>query len=361
MDEEWQNLSQAFFSALQKAHDRIGNPLLKLQRRECKPVEVKVCKKDRIFRHAAGNFTSARQKVLARLLARLHELRKRRCETNPSDFSQKQMTNLWTKISRSPHFDHAKNLTNNILDLTQQYDECCTQENQTRLNRWKTRMQEDSAAFAWLRRKVQPMTHAVKLHAEDTPSETVQEALEKLAHFWKQIWYRQTPDPAAIWPTMRAHMQPPVTPESWPPLQAKDLQRAAKAAMGKSAGLDGWTAVEIDSFSEEMLETPAAFYNKCENRGQAPVAWKTVRQVHLSKDKPMQTDGATLAGDLRPLSVASIIWRVCAKARFQHEITKQWIGRVMPQEAYGGLPGRGVFDAMGPSSRRPCRTGMWAL
>ena len=228
LDEEWQHLSQAFFCALQQAHENIGNPLHKMQRKDCKPVEVKICKKDRIYRHAAGNFTSARQKVLARLLARLYELRKRRCETHPSDFSNIQMNHLWTKISRSPHFDHEKNLTANILDLTKRYNECCDQENQTRLNRWRTRMQADSAAFAWLRRKIQPMTHAVRLQVDDTASETVQEALENLATFWKNIWNRQTPDPAAIWPTMRDHMQPPETPESWPPLQAKDLRTAAK-------------------------------------------------------------------------------------------------------------------------------------
>ena len=65
--------------------------------------------------------------------------------------------------------------------------------------------------------------------------------------------------------------------------------------MGKSAGLDGWAAAEVNSFNDEMFQTLAAVYNKCEHKGQAPAAWKTMRQVHLSKDKPLQADGATLS------------------------------------------------------------------
>ncbi|CAK9110785.1 unnamed protein product [Durusdinium trenchii] len=86
----------------------------------------------------------------------------------------------------------------------------------------------------------------------------------------------------------------------WTSLTHEDLRQAAKPCRGTSAGLDGWTTEEVYAFSDDMLATLAAFYNKCESLGQAPAAWKMTRQVHLSKDKKLQSDGSSLAGDLRP-------------------------------------------------------------
>ena len=127
---------------------------------------------------------------------------------------------------------------------------------------------------------------------------------------WTQIWTRQRPNIDDLWPSLQEHLPPRAEVAHWTSLTHEDLRQAAKPCRGTSAGLDGWTTEEVYAFSDDMLATLAAFYNKCESLGQAPAAWKMTRQVHLSKDKKLQSDGSSLAGDLRPVSVASMMWRV---------------------------------------------------
>ena len=97
-----------------------------------------------------------------------------------------------------------------------------------------------------------------------------------------------------------------------------------------------------------MWQELAKLYSECENCSSVPQAWRQIRQVHLGKAKPREQDGGMLTANLRPISVTSLIWRICCKARFRHKDTQAWMKRVMPDYVYGGVPGRGSQDAMGP-------------
>ena len=130
-------------------------------------------------------------------------------------------------------------------------------------------------------------------------------------------------------------------------LVISDLKRAVHDSVGTASGLDGWRADEIMLFSDSMFQTLAEFHERCETVGQVPTSCKTSRQVHLSKGKPPQADGATLAKDLRTVSIASMYWRVYTKAKFQHVATQNWLRQAMPECVDGGVPGRGVGDGIG--------------
>ena len=97
-----------------------------------------------------------------------------------------------------------------------------------------------------------------------------------------------------------------------------------------------------------MWEELARFYKLCEEQAVVPSAWLQIRQVHLGKGKPKDSDGTMLTTNLRPISVSSMMWRVYNKARFRHVETQRWLKRAMPPSLYGGVPGRGTQDALGP-------------
>ena len=65
------------------------------------------------------------------------------------------------------------------------------------------------------------------------------------------------------------------------------------------------------------------------------------------KGKPKQNDGSVLAGDLRPITIGSIWWRVICKARFSQNAVQQWLG-FLPDYVFGGKPRTGVMDAIAP-------------
>ena len=100
--------------------------------------------------------------------------------------------------------------------------------------------------------------------------------------------------------------------------------------------------------NDEMWEAVAAFYALCEQSGRTPKMWREIRQVHLGKNKPRESDGAMLTSNLRPISISSVFWRVCSRARFQQPQTQAWLQRALPRYFYGGLPGRGTQDSLGP-------------
>ena len=92
----------------------------------------------------------------------------------------------------------------------------------------------------------------------------------------------------------------------------------------------------------------ASFMAHCEALGCIPSSWRAIRQVHLGKGKRKQDDGSLLAEDLRPISVASVWWRVWSKARFRQPEVQRWLLEFIPPYMYGGVPKKGPGDALGP-------------
>ena len=70
-------------------------------------------------------------------------------------------------------------------------------------------------------------------------------------------------------------------------------------------------------------------------------------EVYATEGKKPGKDGASLAADLRLVSISSLFWRLYTKARFQRPETQAWIKRMLPANVYGGVPGKGVQDAAG--------------
>ena len=155
-------------------------------------------------------------------------------------------------------------------------------------------------------------------------------------------------DRQAVWNEMVRHPPPVLHWTRWAPVTGPDLKRAALSCRGSAAGLDGWTTEELLQFSDGMWRELAGFYLECDNCSRIPKAWRQTRQIHLGKGEPREQDGSMLAANLRPISVTSLIWRICRKVRFRHNDTQAWLKRVMPDCVYGGIPWKGTQDAAGP-------------
>lgn len=191
-------------------------------------------------------------------------------------------------------------------------------------------MQDDKAAFAWLRRETQVVSHALR---DDVAAASVSEALAKIKPFWRTIWDRQLPDPDETWFAIKDSLSPARSPEVWPTLTGQDLFAAANTIKGRAAGIDQWTYNDMTLLSPNMWDQVASFVNHCENIGSIPRQWSHIRQLRLDKGK--QSD---LVSDLRPISVTSIWWRVVGKARYQHPTTQDWLARILPSNVFGGYP-----------------------
>ena len=352
VDLKWDVLNKALYQTLLRAHKRYDtNRELNLPHGKYargKPTEVSVRRRQVAHKPPAGHFTSFRQRTIRNLLGRMLEFRQRRQSEQPSNASRSQTQKLWNKIVRSPGYDDKTTLTSNIQRLERELDQCVAEENANRLQRWRRRTAVDHHAFRWLRRQLTETTHALKISKEDAVANCVQQALYKLQTFWTKVWNRPQLDRQVVWNEMARHLPPAISSKRWAPVTGTELQRAALSCKGAAAGLDGWTTEELLQFSDGMWQELAKFYLECENCSRVPKAWRQIRQVHLGKGKAKEHDGSMLTANLRPISVTSLIWRICCKARFRHKDTQAWMKRVMPKYVYGGVPGRGTQDAMGP-------------
>ena len=282
-----------------------------------------------------------------RHLIRMLEFRNRRCANEISEGSRRDLQCLEAKVHRSPHYDASLSLTENILQTAHELQECRTLENKRKLGAWRTKMKSDQHAYRWLGKQTVTLNHAIKISDQDSIAESPQQALCKLKDYWNQIWRRPQINFEAVWHQVESRLPHNSQTLSFAPLSKEDLRKAATSCRATAAGLDGWRPEEVLCFSDEMFLELVEFYHRCEGIGQVPRAWRSLRQIHLSKGKKPGKDGASLAADLRPVSISSLFWRLYTKARFQRPKTQAWIKQILPENVYGGVPGKGIQDAAG--------------
>ena len=338
---DWDDLSQRIFAALLETAAEVAPQAVA-------SIPAGLCRKGRPaqprFIHAnwnartpAGDHATYQEIKLTRHLARLQEV------VRLTGFDQEVPRSLWVKIQRSPYFDHGITTHQNIRNVKRKLSECIQRSQKSNLDKWKEAMQEDKAAFAWLRRDLQVASHALKGPEDDTAASSVTEALLKIKQYWKTIWDRQLPDSTETWSAIEESLGPAREMETWPALTGQDLFAAVNSIKGRAAGIDQWSYNDVVLLSPAMWNQVASFVNHCELIGHIPNQWTYIRQLHLDKGK--QSD---LVSDLRPISVTSVWWRIIGKARYQHQATQDWLSRILPPYVFGGVPGKGIADAMGP-------------
>lgn len=343
----WEHINRELWETLAIAYHRThGRDCLPLQLlRKGKPTKVIIREKQFSCRRTLGCFATNKRRCLQNLLARLLEVRRRGLWLR--DLQDIDPT-LARKIYTSPHFNPHIPLANNIVTIQRALESCANEEREHRFAAWRNKMADDKAALAWLRRKPQVVSPAVCVSKGEQIASSVQEAIHNIIVFWRKIWHRTPVDFDAVWPRI-AQQIPHRNAGPWQPLTGAHLSRAAHDCRNRASGLDGWTSFEMSLFCEDMWECVAEFYNNhCLKVGKVPDIWKAFRQIQISKGAPLSSDGSTCVNDLRPISVSSLMWRVCQKAQFAHSDCQKWIFDTFPHYFYGGIKGRGTDDAIAP-------------
>ena len=111
------------------------------------------------------------------------------------------------------------------------------------------------------------------------------------------------------------------------------LINAMRKSVGKAAGADAWFAADLLRLPDSFLRALLDFWNLCLDVAQLPRAWQTVRVALLPKED----------GGMRPLAIASVLYRVCMTATVK--ALRTWSRSWLPSELYGGVEGRGGLMA----------------
>ena len=205
------------------------------------------------------------------------------------------------------------------------------QASRRRVQAWKATMQDDVVKLGkWVQRTPpQPQV------AEDLSSSPHPESLAgKEAAFWKEWW-----NPASLPDLQQVRdicglLGPSATVanEDCLSFSGSDLLDVAKKARAKASGIDGWTADNLSLLPSPFWNVVADLWTVCCNKGVVPVGWKHVRIALMPKS----------SGGVRPLAVASVLWRICMSASLRK--LRPWIKSWADSDLFGGLPAKGIGD-----------------
>ena len=235
-------------------------------------------------------------------------------------------------------------------DLSEQEKLLVSEQKISALNNWRKRLRQNpSAQFKWVAKTSNPMT--MNLFHSNQPGNvttTITEAFRMLKDFWITVWNEHESDVQTMydaWDNATSSMHRES--EEWPQLELADLVKHVQKLSGSSAGLDGWSGLELSFMSLDMLRALLAFYQFMEHAACSPKTWSQVRQVHLPKSKGFRpSDHACNVSALRPIGITSIFWRLWASSRIKHASAINWVNSWTPDMMHAGARQKGCYTAL---------------
>ena len=219
---------------------------------------------------------------------------------------------------------------------------------QQRLDTWKRNMLKGGReATKWLNNHANVVSPSLLYDSGGRRVSTYgpNDSLEQLKGFWDSIRYRYS-NVALDFALQQWQREGRRSQLDSFNINAQDLWMSARKSSGSSAGPDGWTGNEVAAWPLRAWQVYAKLLARWQARRQWPEAWKHVRQVHLPKEMSAEDGGAVHFSNMRPICVQSILWRVVASSITRHANVTRWLQQVLPHEAHGGIPGRGIDTAV---------------
>eukprot|EP00435_Cladocopium_sp_Y103_P071626 s534_g38.t1 len=135
---------------------------------------------------------------------------------------------------------------------------------------------------------------------------------------------------------------------AWKHITADELYQQAARQKGSAGGPDGLTGDEVAAWPPKAWQILAELLERWISRSDIPSVWSSVRQVHLQKPEAQlrSNDMAIQAKDMRPISVQCVLWRIIASSWARRASTRDWVKTWVHRSACGGLPGKGVAEAI---------------
>jgi hypothetical protein len=202
-----------------------------------------------------------------------------------------------------------------------------------RVHQWHENMDKEGEKLrAWIRGEPRP---TVRLKPADDlhPQRRVEQEVQR----WSALW---DPHEGAIPPrhVLRGLMH-------WVPhggfaggdawlVSGQALQKRCRRTASSAPGLDGWQARQLMLLPEAFFDE-FAYYVSCMITQGLPVprAWQQVRVCLIPKEG---------TSDLRPISVASVCWRVASGVIL--DSLDDWLQSWAPPALVGGIRGRSAAD-----------------
>ena len=276
----------------------------------------------------APTFQTLRERQLRRTVRRLAEYQRRIDAPNPNTgaLAAKLRRDLrsidWVLLDYPLHHPH-------LLEVLEcKANEAALAASQRRLEAWKAAVQEDVVKAAkW----VQRTTPLPETNSEDTPVLPAARAQHE-ADAWSKVWNPTTlpsiPDVQALC----LNLGGPADEIPLPDLKASQLSQLAQRGKNSAPGMDGWKCADLTHLPLQFWELVLTLWHACLTWAHVPSAWKRIRICLIPKP----------TGGLRPLAIASVMWRICMSATMR--ALRPWILRWAPPQLYGGVPDKHLVD-----------------
>ena len=195
-----------------------------------------------------------------------------------------------------------------IYQLQQQQSSIEEQQKRTRIQAWKSKINDPSlkGISRWIKSREEQNAQAEVVFG-DTKGSLPHEVTSIIHQYWNQEFSSPNFDvPAAIDRIVSDFG--PTDETEWSPIGLGDLWKAIRDAHG-THGTDNWNSEEI-----KYVPVPAIqCFHQCTLRwhhtGWVPKQLFQSRQINLFKNHKIRNDQIQ-AGDLRPISIMSCWWRV---------------------------------------------------
>ena len=269
------------------------------------------------------------QSVRERRLRRLH----RRLEENLRQPTQALSTKIWrTWQEVRDWYPELSGLSFSERSDLSSVATCIEKERvaaqQGRIQQWKQRLDNsEAAAIDWVKRDLvdEPFEMGTPIH----PQLKVSHVQSK----WREVWNPpQMPAVADILP-FQQHLNPGRQCDAVS-FTAGALRRVVERGRHKAAGPDGWKPAHWALLPEGFFTAFASLWQVVYNTSVMPQAWLQIRCVLVPKGE---------AGGYRPISVASLAWRIGLTVVMQQ--LHPWLEAWLPSELCGGLRGKSTDDA----------------
>ncbi|CAE7549074.1 pol, partial [Symbiodinium necroappetens] len=199
-----------------------------------------------------------------------------------------------------------------------------------RIANWKQTIQSDHRRMrVWVQRTPAPAPAPLS-HGPVHPADVVEAEYNK----WSAQWTGSAAHtPEETWRWCLALGAPS---ESWMPEallpSAAVLLAAVRASARRAAGIDGWSPAYLAKLPLGFFESLVALWTACLRTAALPEAWCQVRVALIPKPD----------GGLRPLAIASAVWRALATVVVRN--LRTWTLTWAPPSLLGSLPGRSCAD-----------------
>ena len=231
-----------------------------------------------------------------------------------------------------------------ILQIKADLEQAQEAQKQERLARWKSRLNDASlkGLGRWIRAK-ETSAQALVLTQSGQPLQRRTDATQAICSFWSQVWSESSVPHQQVGHKLAQdflRQNHDVAGFRWEPVKFEDLWQATRNTHG-SGGPDQWEGEEVKHLPVPAIRLFYVLTTKWELAEALPQQLQESKQVSIPK-QAKAINGCLDVGNVRPVSVMSIFWRLYATAFTKAAITRRWCQQFLHDDIAHGLGAKGA-------------------